>query len=415
MERKILVKSLKFSEDFPEPRFELRFLYWGAFFLPMIQLRLGIFTVSDTLFLASFLAALKNANRSRISRSMSIKWILLNIFMGLILALQTLYFSEDVIASLLGVCKLVFAITVVFFIVAHQISNFRIESQLVLYFSAGCAISAISAQLNLGSLAVSAGGVMRSGGLAGHPVGLAISSGSAIALLVQVLSFSEKGFATLFISVLILFNFVGLYVSVGITGLAIMSSGILVGLIFPSGEISRRISLIAFGGILFTLLSFSEFGIVISERIRGAFSPSQGLSTSSGQLNGSTVDIRIFTWNYGFRRILQHPLLGNGFDESGQYAYGKVATHNYFLLMWQAGGLLAFFISLAFAFVCVWSLITLWRSRFRFPKSQIGAVSIITSLVGAFTSPALYGRQLYFTIAIGVGFALKSRKVKAPL
>jgi hypothetical protein len=376
----------------------------------MIQLRIGFVTVSDLFFLVSFIATLLKSQQIGNFRRVQLTWIFLNLLIGLILSLQTLYYSMEKNSSLLGVGKLVFATMVVFYLVVHQTLNFPRENQLVRYFSAGSALAAISAQFNFGSPEVSAGGLIRAGGLAGHPVGLAISSGTAIALMLQIHARVKGKTELLRDSVIIFLNAFGLYISVGGTGFVIALSGILVGFLFSSQRIVHKILSFVLLSISGFLLFGFGFGNSITNRIQGAFFPSHGLSTSSGELNGSTVEIRLFTWEHGIKRILQHPLLGNGFDESGQFAYGRVATHNYFLLMWQSGGLLAFLISLSLLFSSVGCLITLWKNRFIFSASQVGAVAIVTTFVGALTSPALYGRQLYFTVAIGIGLGIRSNR-----
>jgi O-antigen ligase len=339
-------------------------------------------------------------------------WVFVNILIMAILVIQTLYFSVNEISSVLGALKLIFAICVVGFLVFDTVLNYGIEKNLVIWFAAGSASAAVSSIFDFGSPSISAGGLMRSGGLAGHPVGLAITCGTAIALLVQILVPELTKRLKLFLLLLITGNFLGIYESLGVTGALIVLIGISVGIVYSTPSLARQFMQILIAGTILLVFVNSDFGGSLLGRLQGAFSPQHGISSSSGQLNGSTVEIRLLTWQYSLGRILEHPILGNGFDESGQYSVGQVATHNYFLLMWQTGGILAFLISLCIGFSGLWALYKLWKLKTIYVNSRIAAVAISTTLFGALSSPALYGRQLYFIIALGLGSTMAGLKLQ---
>lgn len=387
----------------------------GVALLPLIQLRVGPqLTASDSLLAIALVCWAAVVIRRPTARRAAIPFALVAGLVSAGLCVTSLYHPDNPPESFANALKVCFSLFVVGGVITCAVAIGRDLAGLAWAYCLGSALATLSALLRIGGAEAvyQAGDNTRLAGLAGNPVGLAISAGVALAILFHLRPSGRLGPAVQII--LIVLNVTGIIVAIGLTGAVIAVFGTLVGQFYiPNvARAFRRASALFVLAIAF-LVANSRWDLftTISERFTGALNPSQGISTAGGS-NGSTLSLRLYTWQISLDRIGQHPFVGNGFDDSGQLSYGTVDTHNYFLLSWQTGGLLMLTIALILFVLSILAAVRLWKMRKVFSVPYIVA-ALAATWPGAMSSPALYGRSLYFVIALAVSAAFVGRQLLA--
>lgn len=384
----------------------------GVSLLPLIELRLAQFTASDAALFLGLVAWLLTRSHFKEVRTAVLTWMCVGVLIGAILLVVAQYNAVDVSESISNALKLAFAMFVATSAVLFSIFESRDAIGLLWSFGIGSAIAAMSAVLGIGPrAAVEAGEVTRLVGLAGHPVGLAVSSGTAICVVFFLAA--RGGWALVKILVLIA-NGVGVAVAVGATGATVALSGLLLGM-FATRDIKnaivRIVGLLGLAATAACSLLLLGFGAELLTKLTTSVGPSAGVVMySDGDIQGSTVEIRFLTWLASAARIADHPFAGNGLDDSGQIAVGNLATHNYILLAWQTAGVLGLGISAGLTLAGLLSILWLIRSRRSGVLSAPGVALLTATITSAMTGPALYGRGLYVLLAIGIGMAIYAHR-----
>lgn len=385
---------------------------FGVLLLPLIELRLAQFTASDAALFFGLVAWLLVRPRSKGVRGAILTWMCVGVLVAAVLLVVAQYNAVDVDESISNSLKLSFAMFVATSAVLFNIFESQDALGLLWSFGIGSAFAAMSAVLGIGPrAAVEAGEVTRLVGLAGHPVGLAVSSGTAICVVFFLAA--RGGWALAKVLVLIA-NGIGVAVAVGATGATVALSGLLLGM-FATRDIKnaviRILGLVGLAAAAACSLLLLGFGADLLSKLATSVGPSAGvIMYSSGDIQGSTVEIRFLTWLASAARIAEHPFAGNGLDESGQIAIGNLATHNYILLAWQSAGVLGLGISAGLTLAGLVSILWLIRSRRSGLLSAPGVALLTATITSAMTGPALYGRGLYVLLAIGIGMAIYAHR-----
>lgn len=395
-----------------------RLLIWvtrlAVALLPLSQLRVQAqLTASDAAFVlaaigwASYL--LGREARGRIILAIAISSA---VWLALLLGAIAYSNSVDPITSLSNALKVVFALFFVGGIALLAVLVAKDAQGLGWAYTTGAALTALSAFAGVGgsSSSFEAGGITRLAGLAGTPVGLAISSGTAVAMLVHLKTSGWRGRIVQLAFVAV--NVAAVFLAVGLTGAVLASVGAIAGQLYVPGirNFMRRAIVIALFAVgIFVIGTATGLLATVITRLNGALDPTQSITSVGPGVSASTLDLRELSWQLGWQRIMQHPFLGNGFDADGQIAFGTTDTHNFLVLSWQSGGVAMFAIAICALVASLWSLRQLWRYRLVTSSAPFAAAVIVATWFGALTSPALYGRDLYFMFAIGLGAALAAR------
>ncbi len=176
---------------------------------------------------------------------------------------------------------------------------------------------------------------------------------------------------------------------------------------FFSLQIGRLLRVTTF--CLLSLVAFWNLDVFAYSRTRlfQSLNPSTGFSTNA--VSGtSTLEARIFSVKYGWERILDSPIFGNGMDDSGRITDLNLEPHNFFVIGWQSGGLLvlsALIIFSAFSFKALLSALL----RNEFPKIII----ILVTWLALLTSPLLYERSVITPLILVIcTFLVESKKIR---
>lgn len=379
--------------------------------LPLIEVRVAQFTFSDVFALVALLALSMVNGRSAQPSSFLPMWFVCGGFILSILLVVSQYNAVDRIESAANALKLGFGLLVFPGIVWLSARLGQNLGSLIWAYAAGNGLATLSALAGIGpSASYLAGDVVRLAGLAGHPVGLSISSGVSIAMLAFLPATGP--WQRLLKLALVVLAAIGIATSVGVTGAVIAVAGIIAGIACSHtarGASLRALALLIGGVGLIVVMSLSGGQELLNKLLRLGSTPTITTVASDGTVAGSTLDIRLLTWEYGIARISESPVVGNGLDIAGQVSLGNLYTHNYVLLAWQTVGLAGLVIASVVTLAAVWALVALIRYRRFRTLTAAAAAGVMATLLAVMTSPALYGRVFYFLIAFGVVVAVDAR------
>jgi hypothetical protein len=377
----------------------------AVFLLPLILLRIGTFTYSDIFVGIAFCLLLANSKYFGLyKKSVSRVFLICSLFSIYFIAIS-FYSSIDPIESALGSLKLLFSVGILGVTVFLGVRILQDAYALILSYSCGGAVASISAIFSVNNF--QSGDYIRSAGLAGHPVGLAITCGTCIALLVNLPYGRKDSVIRMFLLIL---NGIGIVKSIGLTGAFIACIGMLIGQLFSHGKLTSRLTKTLLILMFAMLIWISNFSEALRSRLSSIRNPSSGIRSESGSLSGSTIEIRWLSVKAGLDRIHSNPIFGNGFDVAGQVSIADIQTHNYWILMWQSGGFVAGLIAIYIGLLALRTLFLSYKFREINPYVRISAVSLGTTLLGGMLSPALYNRTFYFTLALGYATSISIKK-----
>ncbi len=357
----------------------------GLFTSPLLSLRIESFTLSDFLFVASFLLTVLQYKGKASGNSVIHTYI---VAIGLLIILVSLFsalLNPDPAGSLLVILRFAF---LTIFLPWTLITNFQSSAQSsfpinilqsgILFFSLSVIFGAYESGQAISS-------VNRNFGLAEHP-----TDAGGFLSLGSVLWFCSLIQRT---TMLKLFGFISINVGILLTGSisAILSTsfGILIALLLYSRESLRKKSALRIGiiSVFAAFILYSRNVFSIKQRIQGATTGRYDTVSSRFQNYSESVGA-IFT-------DLPHLIFGHGLSQSqaivqSQVAY-SYAPHNYILQMLYQGGL--FFTILVLAYQLS-ALRNLTKSA-GFMRNQL--ISVMASQVFfALTSPVMFTRYLWF-------------------
>jgi hypothetical protein len=357
----------------------------GLFTSPLLSLRIESFTLSDFLFVASFLLTVLQY-KGKVSRNNLVQTYIFAIgSLILLVSLFSAILNPDPVGSLLVILRFAF---LTIFLPWTLITNFQSSAQStfpinilqfgILFFSLSVIYGAYKSGQAISS-------VNRNFGLAEHPTdaGGFLSLGSVLwfcSLIRKITLLKLLGFT--------LIN-VGILLTGSISAILSTSIGVMVALLHYSRENLREKSALKIGiiSVFAALFLYSRNVFSIKQRIQGATSGRYDTVSSRFQNYSESVS-EIFT-------DLPHLIFGHGLSQSQAIVQSEVAysyaPHNYILQMLYQGGL--FFTILVLTYQLS-ALRNLTKSD-GLVRNQL--ISVMASQVFfALTSPVMFTRYLWF-------------------
>jgi hypothetical protein len=363
-----------------------KILFYSIFFTaPFRDARIIDFlSIQDILIITRLSILLLSAAEKR---SLSGKHFLtLGIIFFIFCVLQSFLTSVDPTESSINSLKFVltfFLLPVVFINDCQDKSTFNIA---IWSFIIGSVISSLASILVSTTSGISNGD--RVSGFAGHPVFFGILSG--LALSIALVSFPKT-------LILQIFHVLGIAIVAYALALSASSTGfsfivltffiIMVRDLF-SLNIGRLLRITTF--CLLSFLAFWNLDVFAFSRARlfQSLNPSAGFSTNA--VSGtSTLEARVFSIRYGWERILESPIFGNGMDVSGRITDVNLEPHNFFIIGWQSGGILVLSAMIIFSVFSFKALLSALLKN-ELPKITI----ILVTWLALLSSPLLYERSV---------------------
>lgn len=247
----------------------------------------------------------------------------------------------------------------------------------------------------------------RVSGFAGHPVFLGILLG--LALSIGIVSMPKKltgkifymvGFASLAYALALSASSTG-FILIGVTFLILALLNVKV------FNYRKLLLVIPFGILLvFAFLNLNIFAYSRS-RFFQSINPSTGFTTNA--VSGtSTLEARLFSIRFGWKKILESPIFGNGMDRTGRNTEINLEAHNLFIIGWQSGGLLVLAVMVVFfgiSMKVLFSVIKLHQS--------LEIVIIILSWLSLLSTPLLYERSVITPLTLVLcAWLIESKKIR---
>ncbi len=332
-------------------------------------------------------------------------FLILGIFFFIFCVLQSFLIAVEPIESSINSLKFVltfFLLPVVFINDCQDRSTFNIA---IWCFIIGSVISSLASILVSTTSGISNGD--RVSGFAGHPVFFGILSG--LALSIALVSFPKTLILQIFHVLGIATIAYALALSASSTGFSFIVLTFFV-IIFRdlfSLKIGRLLRITIF--CLLSLLAFWNLDIFAYSRARlfQSLNPSTGFSTNA--VSGtSTLEARVFSIRYGWEKILESPIFGNGMDVSGRITDVNLEPHNFFIIGWQSGGILVLSVMIIFSFFSFKALLSAVQ------KNELANIIIIlVSWLALLTSPLLYERSVITPLVLVLcTWLVESRRVR---
>lgn len=362
------------------------FLFFGIFLTaPFRNARFIDFLSIQDIFIITRLSLLFLVAGGTKSRK-SLHFLILGTFFLIAFVLQSFLIALNPSESAVNGLKFVltfFLLPIVFMNDCKDRKTFDIA---IWAFIIGSVISSVASIFSSTTSGVSNG--ERVSGFAGHPVFFGILSG--LALSIALVSFPKTLFFQIFHVLGITTVAYALVLSASTTGFSFIALTFFV-IMFKnlfSLQIGRFLRNTTF--FLISLLAFSkiDFFAYSRSRLYQSLNPSTGFSTNA--VSGtSTLESRFLSIKYGWDRVLESPILGNGMDVSGRITEINLEPHNFFIIGWQSGGVLVLSVMLVFSLFSLKALISAFR------KKEFREITIIlVSWLALLTTPLLYERSV---------------------
>lgn len=365
----------------------------GCLTLPMLVIKAGPLTLSDTLFIAS--ASVSLVAGVRVKPSTLIQLAVFGVFASVLTSAWSAVSLFETIS--VGV-RIVYVFTVWLWVSRGIITSVSLAVKALSMFVFGCVISSFAGlgQSAFGLEIPNAQYIFdRSSGLSTHVNGQggALCVGATVAAAGMLLA---NGLVyRVLCGVAAAVCVMGVVLAGSVTGLI----GILVGLIalVALDQFRTRSVLLLITTVLVGQYALSN----IDDWLPGVASPLERFLDSTGQGSGeSTLEIRLQTDNYAWNKILENPVVGAGLDQmSGVTFDGRTATHNIFLLSWFQGGIL---LVLVFAALTLIPLGQCLRQSDNLKRVLFGS-SMISALAFGMTGPVLYERWFWLPFVLFIG------------
>lgn len=272
-----------------------------------------------------------------------------------------------------------------------------IRSSVFLFLS----VQSMSALAGVGQAAFGleiAGNIARDGranGLAGHPNVLAIMSVIAILLSVWLAVGSRTGIARWGGILTLAVNIVSLFATGALSALLALAVG-LVAMLLLRPALWRKVlaAMVLSAPVMFVAILA---GVDISAAFTGT---QERIADVTGEVDGrGSWLVRLATWEMGWERIQDSPLLGWGMDGANSAVYGNTVVHNVVLRAWYQGGLL-YFVVVALITITILAIALSPRLGVYKPLSAAVALAVWTfALTSAFYNETHYWLPLACAIA----------------
>jgi O-antigen ligase len=245
----------------------------------------------------------------------------------------------------------------------------------------------------------------RVGGTVGHPVFLGILFAFAMIFSLSSSLHEISGWKLFRFVLLPFFAFIVIKTQSG-TALLVLGVGILCWIIqifLSESKISTKILLLVLSAFGLSSLKIYLETLQIYQRFFFNLTSTR-TSDLIASSSDSTLAIRWQTIKFGWDKIKQAPILGNGLDLSGQFNLSGMQPHSIFLLAWQTGGLLLFFGSLFFFFDGIVRLVTSLSNKMIVPLTVI-----MGTWMSFFSNPFFYDVSFISPYYLGI-FMIRCNK-----
>ena len=333
-------------------------------------------------------------------------FLILGFFFFIFCVLQSFLIAVNPTESSINSLKFVltfFLLPVVFMNDCQDRSTFNIA---IRCFLIGSFISSLASILVSTTSGIPNGD--RVSGFAGHPVFFGILSG--LALSIALVSFPKTLVLKIFHALGIAVIAYALALSASTTGFSfiVLTFFVIMFRELFSLKIGRMLRITTF--CLLSFLAFWNLEVFAYSRARlfQSLNPSTGFSTNA--VSGtSTLEARLFSIRYGWNRILESPIFGNGMDFSGRITDVNLEPHNFFIIGWQSGGILVLFVMIIFTFFSLKALLS------ALTKNQLPEITIIlVSWLALVTSPLLYERSVITPLVLVLcAWLVESRSISS--
>lgn len=356
----------------------------ALFTSPLLSLRIQSFTLSDFLFVASFLLTLLNHKHQDSLERLTPSYIVTIGTLIFLVSLCSAIYNPDPLGSLLVILRFVFLLI---FLPWTFISNFQSSTHSTLpikILQAGILFFSLSVIYGAFQSGQTFSSVNRNFGLAEHPTdaGGFLCMGSVLWFCALIRRATLVNF-----SAFIIIN-VGVLLTGSVSAILSTTIGILVALLHYQRSNLRLKTAFKFGFLTFfaALILYSRNVFSINQRIQIATSGRYDTVSSRLQNYSESVDA-IFS-------DLPHLLLGHGLSQSQSlvtsYISYSYAPHNYILQMLYQGG---FFFTFLVILYQLFALFKLSKSDI-YIRNQL--ISIMASqVIFALTSPVMFTRYLW--------------------
>lgn len=382
-----------------------KILFFGIFFTaPFRNARfIDFLSIQDILIITRLTVLLLGvASKRNISGR---NFLILGTFFLIFCVLQSFLIAVEPVESSINGLKFVLTFFILPFVFINDCQDGSTFNIAIWSFIIGSAISSFASILVSTTSGISKGD--RVSGFAGHPVFFGILSG--LALSIALVNFPKRRILQVFHLLGIAIVAYALSLSASSTGFSfiVLTFFLIIVRAFFSLHLGRLLRVTTF--CLLSLLAFWNLDVFAYSRARlfQTLNPSRGFTTNA--VSGtSTLEARIFSVKYGWERILESPIFGNGMDVSGRITDVNLEPHNFFVIGWQSGGLLvlsAMIIFSVFSFKALFSALL----KNEFPKIII----ILVTWLALLTSPLLYERSVITPLILVIcTFLVESKKIR---
>ena len=236
----------------------------------------------------------------------------------------------------------------------------------------------------------------RANGLAGHPNVLALMASLTVIVVLAAALRGNRHRWLCFVGITV--NLLAVFASGSLSGLLTLAIGLLVLFAFTA-HLGR--AFLALAGATILVATVAELaGLNRQTLLEGTQSRSEAVP---GEVDGlGSWQIRLLTWEEGWRRIQLNPVGGWGMDSTNQAVYNSVVVHNVILRYWYQGGILLFVAALVITMAVV--AVVLSRRR---GIDQAGGAAII-AVIWAFAMSSAFYIELHYWLPFLLAFAFIS-------